>query len=45
MVLRDVRYGTRRVTTDERFFLVPLSSGSTEALEIDRLNFELKLIR
>lgn len=32
-----------RVTTDERFYLVPLST-SQEVLEIDRLNFELCLI-
>lgn len=32
-----------RVTTDERFYLVPLSP-SQEVLEIDRLNFELCLI-
>jgi hypothetical protein len=31
------------VTTDDKFFLVP--SDSTEVLEIDRLNFDLKLIR
>ena len=32
------------VTTDDKFFLVP-STDSTEVLEIDRLNFDLKLVR
>ena len=31
------------ITTDEKFYFVPVSQ-STEVLEIDRLNFDLKLI-
>ena len=34
---------TCRVSTDDKFYLVPLSA-SQEVLEIDRLNFELSLI-
>ena len=34
---------TCRVSTDDKFYLVPLSA-SQEVLEIDRLNFELCLI-
>ena len=34
---------TCRVSTDDKFYLVPLSA-SHEVLEIDRLNFELSLI-
>ena len=32
-----------RITTDEKFYLVPLTSAK-EVLEIDRLNFELTVI-
>lgn len=31
------------ITTDEKFYFVP-ATDSPEVLEVDRLNFELKLI-
>jgi len=33
-----------RISTSEKFYLVPEDTSIDEALEIDRLNFDLRLI-
>ena len=33
-----------RTITNDRFYLIPTDAGSREALEIDRLNFDISLI-